>query len=354
MKSPVVSSPDDRAHTFASRVCPVAPLAEGRTPAESGSAAGSWRHYTLYGLSVRSEIGLPLPEIAPCSSPPAVVFRRAAGTAGLEGQPVAFRRGPGGIELAARYQSKNGEWIRNLNIGVFHLDSNFRCVTVYPDAGVPDEVLGLVLVGQICTFLLAKRGYPCLHASAVTTGGHTAAFVGSHGRGKSTMAACFLARGATLLTDDALPVRVDGETVYGGPGLPMMKLWGDTAEALLPAQELPNLPMLNKKLLMVDDRFPFAEVPAKLGGIFALARYQPEPDESPQVTLTRTSVRDTLTLLLGNTSWSALMTRSEVACILPFYARIAQLLPGYLLRFPAGYQYHGVIFDRVREELARL
>lgn len=316
------------------------------------SEVKSSQQYVLYGQQVRSEIDLPIPATTVPGNTASLEFRRADGTPELDGEPVAVRRGPGGVVLSARYQDERGEWIQHSGMGVFHISPDMQYVDVYPEPEVSDELLGLVLVGQISTFVLAKRGYHCLHASAITAAGRTAVFVGTNGQGKSTMAGCFLARGATLLTDDALPLRVEEDAVYGGPGLPMMKMWGDTAANLAPMEELPSLPLLTKKLLVLNGRFPFAEAPAKLDGLFALSRYRPAAGDTPEISLVRMSPRESLTLLLAQTSWNMLMNREEAARLLPVYARVAQTLPVWSLRYPEGYEHQDAVYRRILKELS--
>jgi hypothetical protein len=61
----------------------------------------------------------------------------------------------------------------------------------------------------VTAFLLAMSGRCVLHGSAVDIGGRAVAFVGASGQGKSTMAAMFCAAGATLVTDDVLPLEFE-------------------------------------------------------------------------------------------------------------------------------------------------
>lgn len=311
------------------------------------------KQYLLYGEPVSSEIPLPVPVIRAGAPAATVIFRRGSGLSTPSGTPISVRRGPNGELLSERFQDASGDWIRHTNLGTFHINPELTCVDVYPEPGVADELLGLVLIGQISTFLLGRRGHPCLHASAVTVQGRTAVFVGTNGQGKSTMASCFLARGGTLLTDDALPLRLEGESVYGGPGLPLMKMWQDTANSLALPEELPSLPLLNKKVLVLDGHYPFAAAPARLHQLFVLSRYRLAPGASPEISQSRLGTREALAILLAQTSWSMLLTREEVAQLMPFYARVCRSLPVYVLRFPNGYEYQDQVHRHILDELAQ-
>ncbi len=71
------------------------------------------------------------------------------------------------------------------------------------------EVIPIVVPGTVTAFLLAVGGRFVLHGSAVEQGGRALAFVGVSGQGKSTIAAMFCAAGASLVTDDVLPLEFD-------------------------------------------------------------------------------------------------------------------------------------------------
>jgi hypothetical protein len=139
------------------------------------------------------------------------------------------------------YRDSDGVWIWLQDIGTFRVAPDGREVDVYPDAGVDDRMLGLAIEGPVLLFVRHLRGYPTLHASAIVTPRGVVAFLGPRGRGKSTMAATFLRRGAALLTDDALPLLVGDDGIYAVPGPPIMKLWSETAQhALEVVDELPT------------------------------------------------------------------------------------------------------------------
>lgn len=65
--------------------------------------------------------------------------------------------------------------------------------------------------GGARVLLSQLRGELALHGSAVGIGGRALVFVGPSGAGKSTIAAALCARGAVLLADDAVSLRVTSE-----------------------------------------------------------------------------------------------------------------------------------------------
>jgi hypothetical protein len=94
-------------------------------------------------------------------------------------------------------------------IADFVIDADLRHVVCHRVAGGRDGVISVIFPGTITAFLLAMSGRCVLHGSAVDISGKAVAFVGVSGQGKSTMAAIFCAAGATLVTDDVLPLEFE-------------------------------------------------------------------------------------------------------------------------------------------------
>jgi hypothetical protein len=95
------------------------------------------------------------------------------------------------------------------------------------------ESFSVYLLGQALSCSLLAFGAEPLHGTVVVIDGHAIALVGDCGRGKSTLAAAFLARGFRILTDDVMVVakRRGGWVVQ--PGIPRLKLFPAAAAALL-------------------------------------------------------------------------------------------------------------------------
>ncbi|MGD0391391.1 MAG: hypothetical protein ABSC41_01980 [Acidimicrobiales bacterium] len=101
-------------------------------------------------------------------------------------------------------------------IADFVIDSDLRRVVCHPAVAGRSQVIPIVVPGTVTAFLLSVGGRFVLHGSAVELGGRSIAFVGASGQGKSTMAAMFCASGASLVTDDVLPLDFgDGDATAG-------------------------------------------------------------------------------------------------------------------------------------------
>lgn len=170
----------------------------------------STRVYSVFGLTVRSE--LDLPELFPAehSGDPDVEVRigtlaEPAGAPGLTGKGDMLLLT---IPKLARYLIRAG------------------CeIVVDPEAAVPERNVRLYLLGSAFGALLHQRGLLPLHANAVEIDGKAVAFMGESGAGKSTLATWFHDRGFRVIADDVCVVQFGAEgVVHACPGLPRVRL----------------------------------------------------------------------------------------------------------------------------------
>ena len=136
------------------------------------------------------------------------------------------------------------------------------------------------LFGPVLGLLLRLRGVTCLHASAVSFGERSVAFVGTTGAGKSTTAAAFARQGCGALSDDIVTLeRRDGK-FYVQPAYPYLCLWPDSVQMLYgSAEELPRfLGDWDKRCLLLGkegSRYEDRSLP--LGAIYVLGARRPDP-----------------------------------------------------------------------------
>ncbi|HVG97551.1 MAG TPA: hypothetical protein VNK05_11655 [Chloroflexota bacterium] len=335
-----------------------------------------------------SEVPLPLPPLAAggtggtgtAAAPAGWTIRRAAPDAPAPapaGRPAHEDRcdGPchGGRAFARVHRGPDGDWLWHESAGTCHVSTDGRRVTVYARPGADAGALALQLLGPVAGRALHRLGHPALHASAVVldAAGGAVAFLGPSGQGKTTLTAALLTRGATLLTDDVLPLwplpaggGAAPAAVLGGPGAPLLKVWDATARHTLGIRHtLPRLtPALAKKRLTAAGSFPQAAAPVRLVAIYLLQRFHPAadapgPDGGP-ATATGTAItpldpRLALTALLGQTYRGELLTPAEAAALLPLYARLAAQTPLRRLRCPDGFRFHDEVCARVLADAVR-
>jgi hypothetical protein len=185
--------------------------------------------YLLYGLRLRSTLRLTLDDIP------------HEGNADLElspGDPDRFEDAVSQVQL-------DGDWIHIHEIagawtyvrydGMFHFlispAGNHVLYGLLAEATL--ESFQTYALGRIFSFALVKMGYEPLHAATVVVNHRAVAFMGASGFGKSSLAACFVASGHPLLTDDVLRWEERSGQCVAFPGPPRLKLLPKVARLYL-------------------------------------------------------------------------------------------------------------------------
>jgi len=317
--------------------------------------------YSVFGMPVLSEIPLPMASVhADATVEPAWTVERAkpdemppTPLGVVVSETACFAPCHHGQVISRVHRGESGSWLWHAELATFWISPDARQVVVYAIADADESLLRMFLIGQIAILVLHQRGFPSLHSSAVQTQHGAVVFLGRRGQGKSTMAASFLKHGHALITDDALPLRVQAGRVYGGPGISIMKLWAATAEHTLRlAEELPTfLQNYDKKLLALEGRYPLADQPSPIRAVYVLDRYESPPSGAAEIALHRVSAREGHAALMAQTSWSELLVRSERAKLIPLYARLVTQAPVRLLRYPSGFGSQEEVRARILADL---
>lgn len=174
--------------------------------------------YRLHGLTVASTVGLATDVTAPDARRVDLRVATGAGLAGVDdgrGDLLLDHRVQGRRWYAA-VRDDDGVRFEVPGCGRFHLSRDLGSLTCEASAGAGAGLLPVMVAGNVLAFLLALRGWPVLHASAVEVEAGALAIVGLSGMGKSTLAAMLCAAGAGLVTDDVLRVDPDRCLVYRG------------------------------------------------------------------------------------------------------------------------------------------
>jgi hypothetical protein len=131
--------------------------------------------------------------------------------------------------------------------------------------------------------------------------GQAIAFLGKSGFGKSSMAACFLAVGHKLLTDDLLLLRRSASGLRAYPGPPRIKLFPAMASRFLGGR-VAGIPMNpeTKKLVLPLLPEQFCSKPVPLKTIYVLQSPR-EPRRREGIHLTSLDPRQAFLELLKNT-----------------------------------------------------
>jgi hypothetical protein len=178
---------------------------------------GPPKTYRLFGLNLRSEIGL-------AGLAPAV----EAATADVD---VVFGRVPPGEYPPGYSATAGGTLLAVAKVGRYLIRGG-REIVVEPAEGASERNVRLFLLGSAVGALLHQRGLLPLHANAIDLGGRAVAFSGHSGAGKSTIAAWFHDRGYPILADDVCVIGFDDSgRALAYPGIPRLRLWREALEA---------------------------------------------------------------------------------------------------------------------------
>jgi hypothetical protein len=202
--------------------------------------------YKLFGLYIHSDIEL----LAPISN---------MGTA-----DVIIQRANQTVSGAFNIDIKN--------IAKFQINAGNQ-IFYMPYDHVTSDVLRLFLMGSCMGALLQQRGLMVLHGNAVTSNHQTCRiYLGDQGAGKSTTAAYYYQKGASIVADDvcAIMLNTEGRPVVV-PGIPQLKLWQASADLLgLSTTHLKRVrPELDKFILPIP-LHRFASHPCEIEAIFEI------------------------------------------------------------------------------------
>lgn len=243
-------------------------------------------HHRIHGLSVESEIELPVSTRVP-GTPPDI--RILLGTV------------PGRLEnvraAGVLYEAAPGEFLLELDGVARYWVRDGREIVVQKDVDADDDSVRVFLLGSALGALIHQRKMLPLHASAVVMDGKCIGFAGRSGIGKSTLAAAFCALGYPALGDDVLVVGAEN----GGPAIVWpegqhLKLWADSARRLrLPTRSLPRFRGFKKKYLRSPET-PKTGIPYPLTHLYVIER-----SDDARFTLERLQGSAKLESLIANT-----------------------------------------------------
>ncbi|WP_154795469.1 hypothetical protein [Occultella kanbiaonis] len=303
----------------------------------------------LYGLNLASD--LPLHQNRQGQGDADVTIRLGAPMEATEQVPPGrvLLHLDGDKQYYSATDTGSGYLLRFYRTCDFELDQDLTTVTVRLVHGADPERAGVLAAGTMLSFLLAMRGRPVLHASAVQVGDAALAFVGRSGMGKSTMATLMCADGARLITDDVLHLDLDTAPPrchLGATELRLRKAAGDLAARF-------TVPPVHR--VTGDDRDALATARAETDRLPLHAIVIPAPDHSDQdrePEFTRLSQRDALLHLL---MFPRIVGWEDPAAVDQQFQHLSDLVetvPVYVARLPWGPPFPPFIATQVRAAVA--
>jgi hypothetical protein len=299
--------------------------------------------YTVFGLLVRSNLGIPglTPERRSAESP-AVEISLGAPPGGIDadnGEPeeliyASSDTTESGAPALRICKIANGAFLRlNYFDGTkFWLDQKGTALWAVWPAVLSLEDVATYILGPVFGLLLRLRGVPCLHASAVEFGGSAVAFAGSEGAGKSTTAAALADRGHAVISDDIVAIVEREGSFFVLSAYPYLSLWPESVNMLYgPEKKLPSFsPSYDKRqLVLAENRLRFQERAMPLGAVFLLGQRAAEPAAPFFEAL---SARESLISLVANSYATNLLDKSMRAQEFELFGRLVASVPIWRLR----------------------
>lgn len=281
------------------------------------------RDHAIFGGCLRSEI--PLPELPPVEGvEPDWFFHRAVGPPS-DGVYLGDDRVDAEIRVRCS-KLPDGFRLDFDDTGTFDIGERGQVIAWTPGRTSAMELVRADLLGGVFSVALHLQGLLCLHGSAVGIDGSAAAFLANKGAGKSTLATALCAAGATLITDDMLPVdpRVP---VTAWPSMPAVRLLHDSASHLRYASGQTH-PVTNKYHVneLPPDQVEMRRLP--LCAVYELAPVPAGPHVPPveRIRVRGTAAVGTLlrhhragTAIGGSESMNLFVRASDIVRTIPVY-----------------------------------
>lgn len=186
--------------------------------------------YWMCGFAIQSNIELPELLTNNVGRPDYRVVIHSARSLHQVSQWVDTQRDLDGHIWYQCARSDSAYLVRMLDMVDFVVTKDEQEIHCYPNLAVPAETIRHLLLDHMLPRLLSRRLHISLHGSAVATPAGAIAFLGSSGRGKSTLATSFWHAGYRLLTDDCLAITTAKERFFCVPSYPGVRAWADTTQ----------------------------------------------------------------------------------------------------------------------------
>jgi hypothetical protein len=244
------------------------------------------KHYSAFGLSLRSSFSLPglapseddsLPWVKLELETAAGLSAAWSGSAAQEpwrgslkdGSPLTLAWGREG-DLLFGY----GDRAR------FRLDPSAARLECAP-AGVAAMAWQRVLLSRVLPVVAVVHGYEALHAAAVETPAGVVAVAAPSGMGKSTLTRELMRRGNRFFADDVLVIGSGDAGVRAFPATPHMSVLGEDAAATRAVVPGRSLGMLGGKLWIAVEHAPRS--PREVAAVVLLERARDLPLEAREL-----------------------------------------------------------------------
>lgn len=221
------------------------------------------------------------------------------------------------------------------------IDPENHRIHIRSDRALSQETLDHFVEDLLAPKLLAHDGFLVLHGALTAGGDGGVGFIGPSGHGKSTLSASLSQSGQTLISDDAMILRPEGQGYRAERLYPSLRLFPDSLDRLFP-----DITETGAVADYTDKRrVPFASGPehAPLRALFRLA------DPGTDVGAKRLSPAAACMAIIENAFALDPEDTAETRRRLERAAEVARIVPVFDLAYPRDYdclpQVHAVILD---------
>ena len=191
------------------------------------------------------------------------------------------------------------------------------------------------------------RGIESLHATAIVVDGEAVAFLGDSGDGKSTLAASFLSRGYSLLTDDVLVLEFHEDRVLTHSSVASIKLTPESADAMFNGRRAIPMNSFTSKMIFPLQASQHVRDLVRLRVVYVL----PELSSDSRIAVRRLLGRASFLPLIQNTFNNAILSRSRIQQQFAFAERLVRLVPIKQLSYPKGLDLLPRVADKILADL---
>jgi hypothetical protein len=279
-------------------------------PSEASS-----QKYCVYGMTLRSDIGLALPtegsgELARIElrTAPACYFSE------LQHRLTVVQDSESWYRFG--HLPDGSSYVRWEGVGEFVVSASGHQITARQFEQASPESFQVYLLGQSLSFALVKCGFEPLHATVVVVNGEAIAFLGESGSGKSTLAGSFLQAGYGMLIDDLLILEKSTAVFMAYPGPPRIKLYPQLARRFL-GNASNGIAMNSEtgKLILPLSALRMSSAPVPLKALYALSAPPRKTSKQPRNQPIRISVlspRESFVTLVKNTFNSRMVNSARL------------------------------------------
>lgn len=302
-----------------------------------------WQKYSLYGLTLASDFSF-TSRLEPTQNNPDLSFNCQleppihVNLSAITPVYTSWPKTPTGYPVITLYRLDELDVLRCEGLLDFYIWPNrIVCHQLDPDDG---HLVELRFLGTVMAYWLEQSGIPAFHASTTIVNSKAIGFLASSYTGKTTLTATFVNAGYPMLADDVLVVREDGDSYWGQPGYPLMRMWPEQAETFIENYEtLPTVhpQSLKRQVPIGPDGFgSFKNQPYPLQALFLLERI----DGDAAININLLPPPHVMFRLLENAFLHEVFhVLPGVSTRLELIGRLVQQIPVYRLSYPAGFEH---------------